>query len=70
MSEIWTDIAAPRLGRVLGKDDVGDIVGVVHSVLDTPAAADDVIAFRTDTITNLGTSAQAIADFLVKEGGI
>ncbi len=67
MSEIWTDIAAPRLGRVIDKDGVGGIVEVVKSVLDTPAASDEVIAFRTTTITNLGISAKAIADFLVKE---
>ena len=67
MSEIWTDIAAPRLGKVVGKNEIGEIVKVVTDVLNTPATADDIIAFRTATITNLGTSAQAIADFLAKE---
>ncbi len=67
MSEIWTDAAAPRLGKVVGKSEIGEIVKVVTDVLNTPATADDIIAFRTATITNLGTSAQAIADFLVKE---
>ncbi len=70
MSEIWTDVAAPRLGRVLGKDDIGDIVGVVRSVLDIMSTSDEVIAFRAATITNLGTSAHAIAEFLVKEAEV
>ena len=67
MSEIWTDVAAPRLGRVLEKKSIGDLVDIVQGMFDTPAAVDEVIAFRTATITNLGTSARAIADFLVKE---
>jgi len=66
-SEIWTDAAAPCLGRVVGKDAVHDIVAVVRDVLASPSAADDVIAFRNATITNLGTSAKSIADFLVTE---
>ncbi len=67
MSEIWTDAAAPRLGKVVGKSEIGEIVKIVNGVLNTPAAANEVAAFRAATITNLGTSAQAIADFLVKE---
>ena len=70
MSEIWTDVAAPRLGRVVGKKEIGEIVQIVNGVLNTPAAADEVVAFRTSTITNLGTSAHAIAEFLVKEAEV
>ena len=67
MSEIWTDVAASRLGRVIRKEEIGNIVEIVNGVLNTPAVADEVVTFRAATITNLGTSAQAIADFLVKE---
>ena len=67
MSEIWTDVAALRLGQVIRKEEIGNIVEIVNGVLDTPATAEEVVAFRSATITNLGTSAQAIADFLVKE---
>ena len=65
MSEIWTDAAAHRLGRVLTHADVGSVVQVVEDVLASGAA--DVRQFRDETMVNLGTSAKAIADYLQKE---
>lgn len=64
MSEIWTDSAAKRLGRVLTHSDIDNIVPVVKDVLES-GAANDVRAFRYETISNLGTSAKAIVDELV-----
>lgn len=63
---LWTDEAAAKLGRVLGLKDVDQIVQVVGEVLSSGARS-DVLDFRSATITNLGTSAQAIADVLIKE---
>lgn len=65
MSEIWTDSAARRLGRVLTHADIGSIVPIVGDVLASGAA--DVKRFRDETIANLGTSAKAVVDFLQKE---
>lgn len=66
MSEIWTDQAAKRLGRVLTHADIGEIATIVKDVLQA-GAAQDIEAFRAETITNLGTSAKAIAAALVEE---
>lgn len=66
MSEIWTDSAARRLGRVLTHADVADIVSIVKDVLQS-GAANDIKAFRDETMSNLGTSAKAIVDALVEE---
>ena len=66
MSEIWTDAAARRIGRVIGHDGVGAMVDIVREVL-SGGAAEGVLKFRDETITNLGSSARAIADFLVSE---
>ena len=64
MSEIWTDSAAKRLGRVLTHSDIDDIVSIVNGVLES-GAANGVRAFREETISNLGTSAKTIVDELV-----
>lgn len=65
MSEIWTDIAAPRLGRVLTHVDLKNVVPIVKDVLAAgPASVRD---FRDATITNLGSSAKAIADYLISK---
>lgn len=64
MSEIWTDSAAKRIGRVLGHRDIENIVAIVGDVL-TGDGEEDVRRFRDETITNLGTSAKAIANQLV-----
>lgn len=64
MSEIWTDAAAKRLGRVLGHGDIGDIVTIVGDVLKG-GAAEGVKQLRTETITNLGGAAKAVVDQLV-----
>ena len=66
----WVDDAAPKLGCVLNHETIGSIcaeveklTSAVHLHLDSPP----LHAFRAETITNLGTSAKAIADVLVKE---
>ena len=64
MSEIWTDSAAKRLGRVLGHEEVGNVVEIVKEVLES-GAAEGVKKFRDETITNLGTSAKAVVDELM-----
>lgn len=64
MSEIWTDVAAKRLGRVLGHGDIGNIVTIVGEVLKG-GAAEGVRQFRDETITNLGCAAKAVVDQLV-----
>ena len=64
MSDIWTDSAAKRLGKVLGHYEIEDIVQIVGEVL-SGGASEGVRRFRDETITNLGTSAKAIADQLV-----
>lgn len=66
MSEIWTDSAANRLGRVLTHSDIDNIVPIVNGVLGS-GAANDVKTFRDETISNLGTSAKAIVDALIEE---
>ena len=64
MSEIWTDVAAKRLGRVLGHGDIGKIVTIVWEVLKG-GAVEGVRQLRDETITNLGYSAKAVVDQLV-----
>ena len=64
MSEIWTDAAAKRLGRVIGHEEVGNVVDIVTEVLAS-GAAEGVKKFRDETITNLGSSAKAVVDELV-----
>lgn len=63
MSEIWTDSAAKRLGRIIGHEELGDIVSIVKDVLES-GAAEGVRKFRDETITNLGRSAVAVVDEL------
>ena len=65
MSEIWTDMAAERLGRVIGHDDIGNIVPIVREVLMSGAAG-NVRKFRDETIVNLGSSAKAVVDWLLE----
>ena len=64
-SEIWTDVAAGRLGRVLGHDDISALPGIVKDILTSGSTS--VREFRDQTISNLGTSAKAIVDILMKE---
>ena len=63
MSEIWTEAAAKRLGRVLRHDNVEDIVHIVNEVL-SEGIADGVRQYRDETISNLGSSAKAIVEML------
>ena len=63
MSEIWTDSAAKRLGRVAGHDDIANIVSIVKDVLES-GAAEGVRKFRDETIANLGVSAKFVVDEL------
>lgn len=65
MSEIWTDSAAKRLGRVLGHEEVGNVVEIVKEVLES-GAAEGIEKFRDETITNLGASAKAVVGELVE----
>lgn len=66
MSEIWTDSASRRLGRVLTHSDIDDIVSIVKGVLES-GLNNDVRAFRDETISNLGISAKAIVNALIEE---
>jgi CDP-glycerol glycerophosphotransferase (TagB/SpsB family) len=66
MSEIWTDAAAKRLGRVLGHDDLDGVVPVITSILESGKVS-DVREFRSETIVNLGTSAKAVVDIMLSE---
>ena len=64
-SEIWTDVAAGRLGRVLNHNNIASLPEVVRDILSTGPTS--VREFRDATISNLGTSAKAIVDVLLKE---
>ena len=66
MSEIWTDTAAGRLGRVLTHADINGIVSIVTEILES-GTANDVRAFKSETISNLGASARAVVDALLEE---
>ena len=68
MSEMWTDSAARRLGRVLGHGDVANVVEIVREVLGA-GAAEGVKSFRDETIANLGCSAKAVVDELANLAG-
>ena len=65
MSEVWTDVAAKRLGRIIGHGDIENVVDIVKEVLES-GAAEGVKKFRDETITNLGTSAKAVVDELMR----
>lgn len=67
MGEIWTDVAAPRLGHVINHDTLGTLTETVRNMLDTQSVSDGIADFRSATITNLGQSAQVIVDFLIKK---
>ena len=64
MSEIWTDAAARRLGRVIGHEEEGNVIEIVKEVLES-GTAEGVKSFRDETMTNLGASAKAVVDQLV-----
>ena len=66
----WVDDAAPKLGCVLNHETIGSVcaevkrlTSAVHLYLDSSP----LIAFRGETISNLGSSHQAIVDYLQKE---
>lgn len=63
--EMWTDLAAGRIGRVLTKKDVDSLAAVVEEML--ARGVDSVCSFRDETVANLGFSAKAICDIVVKE---
>lgn len=68
--EQWVDVAAPKLGAVLDHDTIGtltDKVKELTSAVHLQSSPSPVVAFRTETISNLGSSAKAIVDVLVKE---
>lgn len=64
MSEIWTESAATRLGRVIGHAEIENVVAIVAEMLEH-GAAEGVRKFRDETITNLGSSAKAVVDEMV-----
>ena len=66
----WVDDAAPKLGCVLNHDSIRSILAEVKrltSAVRLSPSPSPLHVFRASTITNLGTSAKAIADVLVKE---
>lgn len=68
--EQWVDVAAPKLGAVLDHDTIGtltDKVKELTSAVHLQSSPSPIVAFRTETISNLGSSAKAIVDVLVKE---
>ena len=64
MSEVWTDSAASRLGRVIGHGDVENVVKIVEDVL-AAGSGEGLASFRNETVANLGRSAKAVVDELV-----
>lgn len=65
MSEIWTDKAARKLGRVLDHSTICSIVSTVGGVLKDGTMS--IGELRDGTITNLGTSAKAVVNLLLRE---
>lgn len=68
--EQWVDVAAPKLGAVLDHDTIGTLVSEVEGLrlkVEQRNDSNSVITFRNETISNLGSSAKAIVDVLVKE---
>lgn len=68
--EQWVDVAAPKLGAVLNHDTIGTLVGEIEGLrlkVEQRNDSNSVITFRNETISNLGSSAKAIVDVLVKE---
>ena len=66
----WVDDAAPKLGCVLNHDSIGSILtevkrltSAVHLHLDSSP----LIAFRNETISNLGKSHKVIVDYLLSD---
>ena len=64
-SEIWTDSAAVRIGRVIDHSTVSNLIQTVEEVLKS--GPESVREFRDATITNLGSSAKAIVDVMIRE---
>lgn len=68
--EQWVDVAASKLGAVLNHDTIGTLVSEVEGLrlkVEQRNDSNSVITFRNETISNLGSSAKAIVDVLVKE---
>lgn len=68
MSEIWTDAAAIRIGRIIGKSQISRIDATVREVLST-FTFKNLHSFMEETIVNCGKSVSAIVDFLIAEVG-
>jgi CDP-glycerol glycerophosphotransferase (TagB/SpsB family) len=64
-TEIWTDAAAFRLGRVLDHSGIISLPQTIAEVLEEGSSS--VWELRDRTIANLGCSAKVIVDTLVKE---
>lgn len=68
--EQWVDVAAPKLGAVLNHDSIKTLVETVKDLTSTvhlQPSPSPLTLFRTETISNLGSSARAIVDVLIKE---
>lgn len=66
----WVDDAAPRLGAVLNHSSLNTLLETVKNLTTTlqlQLPTTTIEAFRKETISNLGSSAKAIVDVLVKE---
>lgn len=66
MSEIWTDAAAVRIGRVIDKSQICCIDTTVREVLAT-FTLKNLHSFMEETIVNCGKSSTAVVDFLDAE---
>ena len=65
--QIWTDAVADKLGRVITHSTISNLSEVIKEMLSPTFNFNFILQLRNQTITNLGTSAQAIVDLLVKE---
>ncbi len=74
LSSVWVDKVAPKIGRVLTKDEINMLPTVVKEMLENPEGLGlDLQAFRDEMIANYGCSVPAIVDYLVaqvKKGGM
>ena len=69
----WVDDAAPKLGCVLNHDSIRSILAEVKrltSAVRLRPSPSPLLAFRAETISNLGNSRKAIVDYLLSEGEV
>ena len=66
----WGDDAASKIGCVLNHDSIGSILAEVKRLASTVrlgSSSSTLLAFRNETISNLGASHKAIVAYLQKE---